>query len=267
MRKERIYIICPLNVPIHTLQAIATKARTKKNAEVTYYERGTVYSRENLEKADSVIIILPSATFKCSMKSLSDGSYKELFYSVENKKPIYLGYVSLSGPNIYEFNYSNPDCIQGIAGTTTKFFFDINIKEEPKAEISKYRFKTAQEFASEGRWSKPYGSSTYVPENWEDEGDMNHFLGQDISNEYNALVDNAIKERTEFCYKDWIFSEIDVVLKNPLPEMIDLRKKTATQEEINIVLQDNSGSTIYIKSPYISSAPAYKEEELLLLLL
>lgn len=267
MRKERIYIICPLSIPTPILSAIANKVRTKKNVEVTHYDRGKIYSSENIEKADAVVIILPSAVFKCSMSILPAGSHKELQYAIDAKKPIYLGYQSLAGPNIYEFNYSNPDCIQGIAGTTNKFFNDINVKEELKVEVSKYRFKTAQEFASEGRWSKSWGG-VYVPEEWEVCGDMNCYLGQDVPQELNQEVDEAIEKCTEFELNDWIFSYADVVLKNPSqPEMIDLRKKVASQEEINTVLQDNSGSTIYIKSPIISSVQAYKEEELLLLLL
>lgn len=42
--------------------------------------------------------------------------------------------------------------------------------------MAKYRFKTKEEFIEEGRWQHDYG----VPDFWNRDGIMNHFLGQKI---------------------------------------------------------------------------------------
>lgn len=253
MRKERIYIICPLTIPISTLQAIVAKAKLKKDVEVTYYERGTIYSRENLEKADSVIIILPNAVFKCPLTSLPEGSLKELRYAIDAEKPIYLGYQSLSGgPNIYEFDYFDERCIHGIAGTSTQFFRDKNVKEEIKPSF-KYRFKTEQEFRNDGIIED--GSKT--PRCWNSVGQMNKFIGQNIAPEYNDLIDEAIREQKYFRLHGWAFAFDNVVLISDIPdqpEMIDLRKKSVsvTREGLSkkFAIAEVEGYVVKHDTPY-----------------
>lgn len=70
--------------------------------------------------------------------------------------------------------------------------------------MTKYRFKTEQEFKDEGNWHKNY------PSGWNTIGEMNHFLGQEIPEEYNSYCDS----NSDFKYEDWSFKENNYILIN-----------------------------------------------------
>lgn len=75
--------------------------------------------------------------------------------------------------------------------------------------MSKYRFKTEEEFKKEGRWSGER------PKSWVTV--MNKYLGKDIPDRYNAICD----EKEQLHYETWSFNPKDYVLKESsfvLPE-------------------------------------------------
>jgi hypothetical protein len=69
--------------------------------------------------------------------------------------------------------------------------------------MSKYRFKTEEEFKRDGLWvnNNPYG--------WNSSGCMNKYLGQDIPDSYNTICDKYEK----FIYETWSFLPSGYVLK------------------------------------------------------
>jgi len=69
--------------------------------------------------------------------------------------------------------------------------------------MSKYRFKTEEEFKKEGLWDKN------CPQRWTISGNMNKYLGQDIPEEFNRDCDDG----KSFSYSGWSFSSLDYVLK------------------------------------------------------
>ena len=71
--------------------------------------------------------------------------------------------------------------------------------------MSKYRFKTKQEFIREGLWDDEYDA----PKGWNIRGYMNEFLGQDINECHNSLCDN-----NKVIYNHgWLFRPWSYVLK------------------------------------------------------
>jgi len=69
--------------------------------------------------------------------------------------------------------------------------------------MSKYRFKTEEEFKRDGLWVKDH------PNSWTSSGSMNKYLGQDIPDKYNRFCD----VNKDFSYEGWSFSNDDYVLK------------------------------------------------------
>lgn len=69
--------------------------------------------------------------------------------------------------------------------------------------MSKYRFKTEEEFKRDGLWNKDH------PNMWTSSGSMNNYLGQDIPDKYNRFCD----VNKDFSYEGWSFSNDDYVLK------------------------------------------------------
>jgi hypothetical protein len=74
--------------------------------------------------------------------------------------------------------------------------------------MSKYRFKTEEEFKKEGLWDKN------CPQRWTISGNMNKYLGQDIPKEYNRYCD----EGKSFSYNGWSFSSQDYILKESVSQ-------------------------------------------------
>ena len=71
--------------------------------------------------------------------------------------------------------------------------------------MNKYRFKTQDEFIRDGQWE----DDNHCPEGWHVDGDMNHYLGQDIPEGANESCDLA-----EGFYDDgWSFEHTNYVLK------------------------------------------------------
>ena len=95
--------------------------------------------------------------------------------------------------------------------------------------MSKYRFKTIEEFKSDDQWIEDYCSQhdDGYPKEWCEEGGMNKYMGQDVPDKYNFEIDTG-----GFKMQGWIFTSEDCTLK----EEIDIT------EVINQVKQLNKNS-------------------------
>jgi hypothetical protein len=74
--------------------------------------------------------------------------------------------------------------------------------------MSKYRFKTEEEFRKEGLWNENY------PQGWNINKKMNKYLGQDVPEEFNSDCDYKIL----FHYDNWSFSSQDYILKESVSQ-------------------------------------------------
>jgi hypothetical protein len=70
---------------------------------------------------------------------------------------------------------------------------------------AKYRFKTEEEFKKKGLWNDTFNTPYY----WNDTGDMNKYLGQDIPEKFNDKCDS----NEDFNYDTWHFESNNYVLK------------------------------------------------------
>ena len=80
--------------------------------------------------------------------------------------------------------------------------------------MSRYRFKTKEEFIRDGLWDE----ENNCPDNWNFRGGMNMYLGTNVPEEFNM---DCVKNRG-FDYNDWIFSKNDYVLKEQQKYFPDL---------------------------------------------
>jgi len=72
-----------------------------------------------------------------------------------------------------------------------------------------YRFKTKEEFIKDGLWISDYHlPEKGFPEKWNDEGEMNKYLGQEIPKNYNS----TLKMNKPIRMDSWSFSVDDYVL-------------------------------------------------------
>jgi MoxR domain in the MoxR-vWA-beta-propeller ternary systems len=80
--------------------------------------------------------------------------------------------------------------------------------------MSKYRFKTLEEFKEDSQWV----DESYVvplrgyPEGWANGGEMNKYIGQDVPDEYNSIMES----NQELRISGWVFSPDDYVLNEPI---------------------------------------------------
>jgi hypothetical protein len=78
--------------------------------------------------------------------------------------------------------------------------------------MSKYRFKTKEEFKADGQWDK----IDHCPIGWNSEGEMNHYLGQDVPEGANESIENGqyFYEDGKYFYIDgWTFESTNCILK------------------------------------------------------
>lgn len=88
--------------------------------------------------------------------------------------------------------------------------------------MSKYRFKTEEEFKKDDQWV--YDRPSH-PVGWNDDGIMNAYMGQEIPDEYNS----KIELHKSFKMENWIFEPEDCVLNEEkevdITEVIDQLKQ------------------------------------------
>lgn len=71
--------------------------------------------------------------------------------------------------------------------------------------MSKYRFKTKEEFIRDGLWHHVDD----VPINWNSDKEMNHYMGQDVPERFNEKCEY----QKELEFDGWLFRSCDYVLK------------------------------------------------------
>lgn len=69
--------------------------------------------------------------------------------------------------------------------------------------MNKYRFKTAKEFQKDEEWDNQYN----VPKNWNMDGDMDKYMGQDVPDTYI----NEIECGEDIKMDGWHFNNNDIV--------------------------------------------------------
>jgi hypothetical protein len=76
--------------------------------------------------------------------------------------------------------------------------------------MSKYRFKTKQEFINDDLWIPDRHSSSHngYPEEWAEDGDMNKYMGEEIPTKFNKYIESG----DDFQMNSWTFRpEHDVI--------------------------------------------------------
>ena len=88
--------------------------------------------------------------------------------------------------------------------------------------MSKYRIKTKEEFQADGLWEYAYDA----PERWNQEGQMNEFLGQPIDDKHNTSIDAGNEFKGP---NGWTFKAYDCTLniekEIPLEEILEQIKE------------------------------------------
>ena len=97
--------------------------------------------------------------------------------------------------------------------------------------MSKYRFKTKEEFIRDGLWSENY------PYLWNASGKMNNYLGQDIPEEFNDKCDKGVG----FNYEGWIFSSNNYVLKETPVDMKAIQEEAKKRFPIGCSFKNTGG--------------------------
>jgi hypothetical protein len=79
--------------------------------------------------------------------------------------------------------------------------------------MSKYRFKTKEEFVIEGLWIEDDSNhNNGYPGDWCSDGNMNKYIGQDIPDRYNSHMDRD----KPFNMDGWSFEPNDYVLNKEI---------------------------------------------------
>ena len=95
--------------------------------------------------------------------------------------------------------------------------------------MTKYRFKTQEEFEADGLWIEHYDGHG-SPQSWNDEGEMNHFMGKDIPDKFI----NYIESGQDFNHDDWTFR----------PDHCILNSTELSEEETKEILEQVNKSLI-----------------------
>ena len=69
--------------------------------------------------------------------------------------------------------------------------------------MTKYRFKTEKEFKEDDQWDKYYNT----PDGWNNDGDMNKYLGTDIPDNLAITID----KNYNFIFDGWNFRNSNVI--------------------------------------------------------
>jgi len=75
--------------------------------------------------------------------------------------------------------------------------------------MTKYRFKTAEEFKESGDWMRQT-LSYYGPSNWNEMGEMDKYYGQDIPDKFIIQIESE----QDFHYDDWTFRACECILNS-----------------------------------------------------
>ena len=96
--------------------------------------------------------------------------------------------------------------------------------------MSKYRFKTIEEFKADGQWvddSYCDHDDNGYPSGWCKDGNMNKYMGQDIPDTYNSFMNRA----KPFNMDGWTFESDDYILKEE--EIVDITEVIEQVKQLN----------------------------------
>ena len=116
--------------------------------------------------------------------------------------------------------------------------------------MSKYRFKTEEEFKRDGDWDDVKNCPTH----WNDRGKMNHFFGQDIPDIHNRSIQAGL----DFGYEGWSIRACECTIKEE--EQIDLlnvlehinqnslitKKKTKMKKAAKITVENTTQKFVFM---------------------
>lgn len=98
--------------------------------------------------------------------------------------------------------------------------------------MKKYRFKTKEEFIADNLWDfnfklKEGGS----PKKWNDRGEMNHYLGQDVPEKFNSYIE----KNKPFDYEDWCFLPSTQIVEKEQEKELSLEE---LRTKMNLILNN-----------------------------
>jgi MoxR-like ATPase len=108
--------------------------------------------------------------------------------------------------------------------------------------MTKYRFKNRLEFEDNGLWNEDYD----CPKSWNEEGRMNHFMGQDIPDQFI----NYIELKQEFNHDDWSFRANHCILNST---------ELSEEETKEILKQVKNNNSLITKTKMKTSTKAVKK--------
>lgn len=95
--------------------------------------------------------------------------------------------------------------------------------------MKKYRFKTKEEFINDNLWHNQYGvKEGGYPKNWNNLGEMNHYMGQDVPEKFNKYIEKD----QPFNYEDWNFIPSEQIVEEKELSLEELRT------EMNLILNN-----------------------------
>ena len=115
-RCHRTFIICPVIVPIETLQKVV-KAVESTGSQAFYWDRHTKYDPLLLYHADAVVIVPPRNEFNFNRIALPNGASREFNDALEDNTPIYLAHCNLNGSYFIYRAHINNASILGVSMT------------------------------------------------------------------------------------------------------------------------------------------------------
>ena len=102
--------------------------------------------------------------------------------------------------------------------------------------MSKYRFKTKEEFVQDRLWNNKHN----CPKFWSPIGEMNKYLGTDVPDEFNVYCD----KKEDFYYDGWFFKRNEYVLKEQQKYFPDLSQHIGRYIRA-LIDNPNLGSGVY----------------------
>lgn len=102
--------------------------------------------------------------------------------------------------------------------------------------MSKYRFKTKEEFIRDGLWIYEYD----CPQEWNFDKKMNKYLGVDVPDDFNVYCN----KKEGFEYIGWVFRNTDYILKEQQKYFNDLSQHIGRYIRA-LVDNPNAGSRVY----------------------
>lgn len=99
----------------------------------SYHMDGHLYSKNNLEKSDAVVFILPSNSWSYPIHKLTQGVLKELVFCLNHRKDIFISYRAQNGLKVYAAEIDEDLCIKGISAT----YLNLGVLDELKIDKSK----------------------------------------------------------------------------------------------------------------------------------